>query len=87
MKRIIIICITAIICVSIFAVPLYYQVFFKAEPAPEPTTAVMATAGESNSKYMIVGNGEHAIIFNQETKEAFYISGVNVQKCKDGVIQ
>ena len=63
MKRIIIICITAIICAAIFATPLYYQTFFKTEAVSEPQ-AVVTT--EIKDKYLMVGDGEYAIILNQE---------------------
>ena len=84
MKRIIAICIAAIICAAIFAVPLYYKTFFKAEVAPAPQAT---TTAEVKNKYIVDGIGDSAYVLNQETGEVYYIYGKKIWKCAGDIIQ
>jgi len=77
MKRLIAICITAIICTAIFAIPLYYETFFKVEAAPAPQ---VAATKEIKDKYLMANDGECVVILNQDTGSVYWITGMHALK-------
>lgn len=70
MKRLIIICVAVIICVAIFATPLYYEAFFKAEVASTPQATATT---EIKDKYIMTSDGNRIVILNQETGSVYLV--------------
>lgn len=76
MKRLIAICITAILCATIFAAPLYYDTFFKTTATPDSQIEPKA---EIENKYLMVNDngGECVVILNQDTGAVYWVTGLH----------
>lgn len=90
MKKIIIVCISTVICVAIFAVPLYYQVFIKDNTTPitSPNATTPEPAAQKDNyvfiqnKYIVLDESESsygsgAMVLNQETGDIYTVSVYN----------
>jgi hypothetical protein len=81
MKKIVLICIAVILCVLVFAAPMYYRTFFndnteKNYYANESKKITLELMGEIQSKYLILDNavnGMGALVLNQDTGQIYWV--------------
>jgi hypothetical protein len=81
MKKFIAGCLTLIICVAIFAVPLYYQTFYKktsdAATAIAGSASPDASALQYNDRYMVLASsttGSQALVLDQKSSSVYLLN-------------
>lgn len=86
MKRIIIICVTVVICAAIFAAPIYYDAFYKQESIPAPVVeATPSTTPQAviySNRYTQLAQDNNyfsALVLDQDTGDVYFVDLQNTR--------
>jgi hypothetical protein len=83
MKNIVVICITAVICMIIVAFPFYYQTFAAEDEAPAPV--VVTEEAAATSRYTSIGEfdsySDFKLVVDQDTGKVYVIQKSGATEC------